>query len=79
MSPDLRTFVDRVIVPALVERFLRDQNAGQPSIIVNRDPRTDRESARALWTGQGGAILLSLLWGLAIVAGVYLAALASPQ
>jgi hypothetical protein len=27
MSPDLRVFVDRVVVPALVERFLREQAA----------------------------------------------------
>jgi len=27
MNPDLRTFVDRVVVPALVERFLREQAA----------------------------------------------------
>jgi hypothetical protein len=25
MSPDLRTFIDRVVVPALLERFLREQ------------------------------------------------------
>ena len=24
MSPELRAFIDRVILPALVERFLRD-------------------------------------------------------
>jgi hypothetical protein len=27
MNPDLRAFVDRVIVPALLERFLREQAA----------------------------------------------------
>jgi len=27
-NPDLRTFVDRVIVPALLDRFLREQAAG---------------------------------------------------
>jgi hypothetical protein len=31
MHPDLRAFVDRVIVPALLERFLREQLAGQAS------------------------------------------------
>jgi hypothetical protein len=25
MSPELRAFIDRVIVPALLERFLREQ------------------------------------------------------
>jgi hypothetical protein len=36
MTPDLRTFVDRVIVPALVDRFLREQaaaSAGAPAPI----------------------------------------------
>jgi len=28
LHPDLRTFIDRVVVPALIERFLRDQAAG---------------------------------------------------
>jgi hypothetical protein len=27
MNPDLRAFVDRVVVPALLERFLREQAA----------------------------------------------------
>lgn len=27
MNPDLRVFIDRVIVPALLERFLREQAA----------------------------------------------------
>jgi hypothetical protein len=27
MNPDLRAFIDRAIVPALVERFLREQAA----------------------------------------------------
>jgi hypothetical protein len=31
MNPDLRTFVDRVIVPALVDRFLREQAAAGTS------------------------------------------------
>jgi hypothetical protein len=31
MSPELRAFVDRVIVPALLERFLREQAAEAPS------------------------------------------------
>jgi hypothetical protein len=29
LNPDLRLFIDRVIVPALLERFLREQAAGQ--------------------------------------------------
>lgn len=28
MTADLRAFVDRVVVPALLERFLREQAAG---------------------------------------------------
>jgi hypothetical protein len=27
MSPDLKLLIDRVVVPALLERFLRDQTA----------------------------------------------------
>jgi hypothetical protein len=33
LNPELRTFIDRVIVPALVERFLREQSASEaPSV-----------------------------------------------
>jgi len=32
MSPDLRAFIDRVIVPALLERFLREHGAQQPTV-----------------------------------------------
>ena len=31
MSPDLRLFIDRVIVPALLERFLREHAASVES------------------------------------------------
>lgn len=31
MSPELRTFIDRVVIPALLERLLRDQTAGRPN------------------------------------------------
>jgi hypothetical protein len=31
MSTDLRAFIDRVIVPALLERFLRDHAAASPA------------------------------------------------
>jgi hypothetical protein len=29
MSPELRDFVDRVVVPALLDRFLREQAASR--------------------------------------------------
>jgi len=32
MSPDLKAFIDRVVVPALVERFLREQAAAVPPL-----------------------------------------------
>jgi hypothetical protein len=31
MHPELRTFIDRVIVPALLDRFLRDQALSAPA------------------------------------------------
>jgi hypothetical protein len=35
MSPNLQTFVDRVVVPALVDRFLREQSTtSRPSAPV---------------------------------------------
>jgi len=33
INPELRVFIDRVIVPALLERFLRDQAAGSSAPI----------------------------------------------
>jgi hypothetical protein len=30
MSPELRSFIDRVIVPALLQRFLREDSAELP-------------------------------------------------
>ncbi len=39
MSSDLRAFVDRVIVPALLERFLREQAASaEPSKAHRQGP-----------------------------------------
>ena len=39
MSPDLRAFVDRVVVPALLERFLREQAASaEPSKAHRQGP-----------------------------------------
>jgi hypothetical protein len=42
MSPQLREFIDRVIVPALVERFLREQ--GPPGPVF--EPRPPAAGAR---------------------------------
>ena len=32
MSPELRAFIDRVIVPALLDRFLREHAAPQTTV-----------------------------------------------
>jgi hypothetical protein len=31
MNPELRVFIDRVVIPALLERLLREQAAGRPN------------------------------------------------
>jgi hypothetical protein len=41
LSAELRTFIDRVIVPALLERFLRDQAAPRPSASVGDLPKAE--------------------------------------
>ena len=52
MNPDLRTFVDRVIVPALVDRFLREQAAAawrrRTSVMPRRTYSTVAVSDRAI-------------------------------
>jgi len=32
LSPELKTFIDRVVVPALLDRFLREQAAATPPL-----------------------------------------------
>jgi hypothetical protein len=41
---DLRAFMDAVVIPALIERFLREQAAGADGRMAARDSAQLRES-----------------------------------
>lgn len=40
MHPELKTFIERAVVPALLEQFLRDHREAQPGLTAEQGPAT---------------------------------------
>ena len=64
MSPDVRLFIDRVVVPALLDGFLREQTAGSGPGVATSDYKSQSSATLGRPMRRAGfyVVVFLLLW-----------------